>query len=156
VLNKTSHYENTTEDKEKITTTNLTSAVMKDNTMQCENSSSTAVNKKILPSQKAPFANTEDDSNYTSNRPTRDTSTLETRRTLSSKAKQQNHGDVSLKDNSADKGAQLIDATSATVKQNATVSDTKYLLIRNSCVCMQIFMKSILCVSPILVLLQMW
>ena len=98
--------------------------------MHCENNDSTTVNKKIVSSKQTSLVNAEDNSdNNAFTKSLRDGPTLETRQSLSSKAKQRKHGDLLLKNNnSVDKRAQLIDNKPSTMEQNVTVSDNKHLV----------------------------
>ena len=113
-LNRASHHGNknpTSADKINVNSTNTTSAVHDDSGHHENNSS--AVDKKIVSSKRTSLVNTEDRAL---------TKSLETRQSLSSKARRQKHGDPSLKNSLADKRAQLIDNKPSTPKQNVTVS----------------------------------
>ena len=120
-LNRTSHHgnENPTRAEKINVNVTKTTAIHDDS----ENNGST-VDKKIVSSKRTSLVNTEDtNDNNTLTKFLGDGPTLETRQSLSSKARRQKHGDPLLKNGLADKRAQLIDNKPSTMKQNVTVSE---------------------------------
>ena len=105
------------------------STSMQNDRTHYENSSFTAADKRTTSSKKA---STEDNSdNNTFMKSLQDAPTLETRQSLSSKARQQKYGDPPLRDNSAYKRTQVNNSKSSAVKHSVTVSDSKHFTINS-------------------------
>ena len=104
---------------------------MQDDRMHRENSSFTVADKRTTTSSKqATVVSAEDNTdNNTFIKSLRDAPALETRQSLSSKARQQKYGDLPLRDNSAYKRTQVNDSKSSAVKHNVTVSNSKHSTI---------------------------
>ena len=104
------------------------STSMQNDRTHYENSSFTAADKRTTSSKKA---STEDNSDNTFMKSLQDAPTLETRQSLSSKARQQKYGDLPLRDNSAYKRTQVNNSKSSAVKHSVTVSDSKHFTINS-------------------------
>lgn len=119
-LNRPSHHADehcTTVVKENRKITKMTPSTSKHDDRIHHRNNSLPVDKKIISSKQTSLVeNTED---------TIDVTTLETRQSLSSKAKKQKHGGgLPLRDSSSDKGTQMVNAKSSAIKQNFTVSSS--------------------------------
>ena len=118
-------------EKENRRLTKMTSSThMQDDRMHRENNSFAAADKRTTSFKQATVVSTEDNTdNNTFIKSLRDAPALETRQSLSSKARQQKYGDPPLRDNLAYKRTQVNDSKSSAVKHNVTVSDSKHLTI---------------------------